>query len=70
MDAMQHCFEYGVMTMCSIPEFKILGSEADWRAVSDNTGVEPQLVAEDFFVTASVLSADSPTLLPRSQAKS
>src|SRR6478735_7780337 len=33
MEAMKHYFEYGVMTMCGIPEITLLGETSDWQSI-------------------------------------
>src|SRR5262249_30452804 len=33
MDAMQHYFDYRLMTLCGIPEITLLGTVNDWRSI-------------------------------------
>lgn len=33
MDAMKHYFEYGVMTLCGVPEITLLGTTEDWKSI-------------------------------------
>lgn len=33
MDAMKHYFEYGVCTLCGIPEINLLGTTEDWSSI-------------------------------------
>lgn len=35
MDAMQSYFDYGVMTMCGIPDIELLGTAQDWERLRD-----------------------------------
>ncbi len=39
LSAMRHYFEYGMMSMCGIPEVTLLGTVADWRSIRARAAV-------------------------------
>jgi len=43
LGAMQSYFDYGVHTMCGIPEITLLGDKADWRSILDRAHVLAEL---------------------------